>query len=238
MRHRNCDTCKTYDKHHERYILARQAYDGDRQNAKSGAASEGYFSVDLQKVIMLPRIDMLKLVLFCPRLVVFNESFVPLGYKTADIMSFAAIWHEGISGRKKEDIICAFRAFLMNFRDLNKITLWLDNCAAQNKNWTLFSCMINFINSHETSISTIVLKYFETGHTFMSADEFHHQVEHALKKKKKVYDFDDFADAVATTNNRKTVVKNMTVTDFFKIADEIPLLPEFNNLTHEHIYVI
>lgn len=54
----------------------------------------------------------------------------------------------------------------------------------------------------------------------MSADEFHHQVEHALKKKKKVYDFDDFADAVATTNNRKTVVKKMAVTDFCKIADD------------------
>lgn len=220
LRHRNCDTCRTYEKHHERYVLARQAYDIDRQNAKISTASEGYFSVDLQKVIMLPRIDMFKLVLFCPRLVAFNESFVPLGYKTSDIMSFAALWHEGISGRKKEDIICTFRAFLMHFRDLNKITLWLDNCAAQNKNWTLFSFLVNYINSDETSINTIILKYFETGHTFMSADEFHHQVEHALKKKKKVYDFDDFADAVATTNNRKTIVKKMAVTDFYKIADD------------------
>lgn len=54
----------------------------------------------------------------------------------------------------------------------------------------------------------------------MSADEFHHQVENALKKTKKIYDFEDFAKAVASTNDRKTIVKKMEVADFFKIPDD------------------
>ena len=36
-------------------------------------------SVDMQKVIMLPRIPGLKVVVFCKRIVIFNETFAPLG---------------------------------------------------------------------------------------------------------------------------------------------------------------
>lgn len=104
LRHRNCSVCVDFDKHKERYILARKNYDSDRKSMKS--ADVGYFSADLQKVIMLPRIDMFKAVLFCPRLVLLNESFVPLGVKTSDHMTYAAVWHEAISGRKKDDITC------------------------------------------------------------------------------------------------------------------------------------
>ena len=43
---------------------------------------------------------------------------------------------------------------------------------------------------------TIILKYFEPGHTFMSADSFHHKVELAMRQKKRVEDFQDFVDIV------------------------------------------
>ena len=44
----------------------------------------------------------------------------------------------------------------------------------------------------------ITLKYFEPGHTFMSADSFHHQVEQKMQKKKRLEDFQDFVDIVDT----------------------------------------
>ena len=37
-------------------------------------------------------------------------------------------------------------------------------------------------------ILEIIINYFEPGHTFMSADIFHHQVEMALEKQNKTYD--------------------------------------------------
>lgn len=37
------------------------------------------YSVDLQKVIMLPRMDGIKKVIFTKRIISFNESFVPMG---------------------------------------------------------------------------------------------------------------------------------------------------------------
>lgn len=48
--------------------------------------------------------------MFCPRIIAFNESFVPLGSSKEKL--FAAVWHEAVSGRRQEDIISTFRAFL------------------------------------------------------------------------------------------------------------------------------
>lgn len=217
--HRNCLECKDYAQHHQRYILARQEYkkDVDKQNEIN--ADSAYFSADLEKVIMLPRIDEFKIVMFCPRIIVFNESFVPIGdKKNTTTKTYAAIWHESVSGRKMHDIASCFRAFLLANRDLKSLTIWLDNCAAQNKNWTLFSYLLNVVNSVEVNYETIKLKYLEVGHTYMAADEFHHQVELAMKKKKHVYDFEDFHQAVTSTRQNINV-KVMNVEDFYQFED-------------------
>lgn len=98
---------------------------------------------------------------------------------------YAFIWHEAVSGRSKYDIISTFYRFILNLRDVESVTIWLDNCAAQNKNWALFSFFIYIINSDLVSLQTLNIKYFQSGHTFMSSDSFHHQVELSLKRKKK-----------------------------------------------------
>ncbi|GFR81918.1 CAI-1 autoinducer sensor kinase/phosphatase CqsS [Elysia marginata] len=91
-----------------------------------------FTSADLQKVIMLPRIDTFKAaIFFTKRLVVFNKTFAELGCGSRD---FAAVWHKAIAGRQDEDIASTFYAFLHKVRDTKKIVFWLDNCGAQNKN--------------------------------------------------------------------------------------------------------
>lgn len=75
------------------------------------------------------------------------------------------------------------------------------------------------INSHEISAQTITFKYFEPGHTFMSADSFHHQVEQSLQRMKKVYDFNDFVTCVQSSNSGKVDVKEMKKEDFFVWPD-------------------
>jgi len=64
--------------------------------------------------------------------------------------------------------------------------LWLDNCSSQNNNWALLSFLVFIIHSSEITTKVIDLFFSEPGHTFMSADNFHHQVEKALKKQKKL----------------------------------------------------
>lgn len=184
-----CTVCFSYNTHCNRYKTARKYYQQDAELSKSSEnSSKAFFSADLQKVVLLPRLEMFKIAIFCPRIIDFNESFVPVGSSTRE-KPYAVLWHEGISGRKKEDIISAYRAFFESKRDCTEITVWTDNCTGQNKNWTFFSFLVQIVNSSEIAATRIIMKYLEPGHTFMSADSFHHQVENQLQKARKVYDF-------------------------------------------------
>lgn len=164
---------------------------------------------------MLPRCEMYKEILFTPRLIAFNESFVATsGCSTKyGLGPTAVLWHEAIRGRSKEDIISTFYAYFLSVRDAKHIILWLDNCAAQNKNWCLYSFFIYLINSDVVSLEFLEVKYFESGHTFMAADSFHHSVESSLKKQQKVYDFNDFVTCVKSVP-RSNVIE-LKIDDFF-----------------------
>lgn len=213
----SCEKCNLYFTHKIRYETSRKEYNIDKTVSPTDKCI--YYSVDLQKVIMLPRMDQYKVSIFCPRIIAFNESFVPLGSSKNENLPFAVLWNDTISGRNQEDIISAYRAFLIHKRDIENIVLWADNCAAQNKNWALLCFLINMINSEFIAPESITIKYFEPGHSFMSADHFHHQVESQLRKKKKVYDFDDYVDTVKLSNAKKNEVKVMTITDFYDYED-------------------
>lgn len=70
------------------------------------------------------------------------------------------------------------------------------------------------MNSNKVAAKDITINYFAPGHSFMSADSFYHQVEPSLKKKK-VYYFHDFVEAVQSYNLKPIIVKEMTVGNFF-----------------------
>lgn len=78
--------------------------------------------------------------------------------------------------------------------------------------------MVYAVNSPLTSTETVTVKFFEPGHTFMSADSFHHRIEKSLNSVKKVYDFNDFKNAVQSSTANVTVCE-MGVSDFFNWKD-------------------
>nr|CAH7745499.1 unnamed protein product [Callosobruchus chinensis] len=213
----DCNTCENWRNHIKKAELARVNYRIDAE--KPASEDEVIFSVDLQKVIMLPRCEMFKSVIFTGRLVAYNESFVPVGSKNKNVRPMAAIWHEAIRGRKKEDIISTFYKFFLEQRDRTKVVLWLDNCTAQHKNWAFLTFLVYIVNSPNTITTEIVVNYFESGHTFMSADSFHHQVEQSMKKFNKIYDFDDFKKAISHANSSKVDVLEMDLKDFYEWKD-------------------
>ncbi|KAG5877833.1 hypothetical protein JTB14_018069 [Gonioctena quinquepunctata] len=137
----------------------------------------------------------------------------------SNLPPFAVVWNESICGRNKEDIISTFYAFLLSQRDANRIIFWLDNCSSQNKNWCFLTFLVRMVNSNEIAAQELIVYYFEPGHTFMSADSFHHQVELSLKRQGKTYDFDDFVQAVGTSRKSKIDVKSMTHKDFYLWKD-------------------
>ena len=188
----------------ETICLARHYYQIDA--AKNNSTVESMFSVDLQKVIMLPHLPGVKTVVFTKRIIAYNETFAPLGKKSGD--AIAVTWHKAIGGRDAPEIASCFEKFifLRSNRDIKNFTFSVDNCSTQNKNWfayTAFCYLVNLTDSPES----ITMKYFEKGHTFMSADSFHARVEKEIKTLKNLFDFNDFVSVL--DNAGKSVVMDL-----------------------------
>ena len=198
-KHDGCEKCDIFRKH----IQACGLYKEDAQ--KDIGEEEIIMSVDLQKVMMLPRLPGLKKAIFCQRLVMFNESFVPAGMKHGK--GIGVLWHEGIAGRSAAEITSMFVDVLRSprFRDSRKAMLWVDNCSGQNKNWWLFGALVKEVNKVNGTLEVVTVKFFEPGHTLMSANSFHSPIEKGIKKKKKLQDFLDLVDVV--NERRSTCVK-------------------------------
>ena len=158
---------------------ARESYQHDRDVPDHNVL---YAAVDMQKVILLPHMPMYKATAFTPRLVVFNETFAIMGKKDQPRSGDVVVWHEGIDGRTASDVTAAFWKFLSTHRDEEKITLWCDNCAPQNKNYTLFTMLATAVNSDQFCMTEITVKYFVPGHTFNAADSIHAAIEKSTRK--------------------------------------------------------
>ena len=68
-----CETCDSWKAHAERTKVSRKLYKEDAE--PESAPSKAYFFVDMQKVIMLPRMPGVKTAVFTKRLVTFHETF-------------------------------------------------------------------------------------------------------------------------------------------------------------------
>ncbi|KAL3266636.1 hypothetical protein HHI36_010799 [Cryptolaemus montrouzieri] len=123
----------------------------------------------MQKILIIPEM-MTKNSFFISRLICFNETFASLRNHGQNV---CVLWHEAIMGRNSSDVVCAYYNFMKFLgENVKNIVLWADNCAAQNKNWTLFiACSI--LVDEEWGPETITFKIFEAGHSFMKADSVH-----------------------------------------------------------------
>jgi len=216
-----CRTCLAFHKHEKNYIAARKMYAEAKELKKKGENDTCYFSVDLEKVIMLPRLESFKSVIFTTRLTVFNETFAPLAKATKEYPVVPVLWHEAVKKRNAEDIVSTFYKFLCSnpIRDEKHLVVFMDNCSAQNKNWIFFSFMLYAVNQTKTNLKTLTVIYLETGHTFMSADSFHHSVENAMGSRK-LYDFDDFVNVVKNAQAHVNPLQ-MNIEDFFNFKNII-----------------
>ena len=177
---------------------------------------------------MLPRLNGFQKGIFGRKVTAFNETFAPVG-KNKKAPVFAAIWNESVTGRKRDDILSTFRAFLIENKNCAEIKIWLDNCSGQNKNWSLYALLVQMVNSQEISGKKIILSYFEPGHTYMSADSFHASVEKSLKKFQNIEDWNDFRNGISLAR-KNVIVKDMQYFDFFDY-DTNYSIPKLNKNT-------
>ena len=194
-----CERCELQEEHLNRAKISRDEYRKDVERNNCG--SESFFcSMDMQKIIMLPHLPGIKTALLTRRILMINQTIAPLGGSSKGLgKPIGFLWHEGVQGRNDEDVASAVIKFLSSLQGCSKVTLWCDYCSGQNKNWTLFSAIVHQLFNPKNLLECVTLKFFEKGHTFMSADSFHHSVEEEIRSKKRLYDFQDFVDCV---NNR------------------------------------
>ncbi len=198
----SCEICADWNEHKAHAIEARTLYDKYADMKLNNDTL--CMSADLEKVIMLPRLNQFKVAIFTRRLSIFHETFVPIG-TNQKVTTYSVPWNSSIAGRGQHEIISAYYHFFMHFRDFEKIILFLDNCSSQNKSWAFYCFLTYIVNSVEVNVQEIEINYFEPGHSFMSADSFHARVEKSMKQMKNLYDFKDFQDAV------QNAAKNVTV---------------------------
>ena len=97
------ELCLHHSEHIRRRSEARAAYKMDA--GRTSDDQEVITSVDLQKVMMLPRLPGVKSCAFSKRIVVFNETFSGIGTLSNNV---AVVWNESVSGRNADDICSAY----------------------------------------------------------------------------------------------------------------------------------
>lgn len=98
-----CETCQKWEVHHYRALRGREHYclDGEKEEEVYSVVR----SVDLQKIIMLPRMPGGKTVVFTRRISVFHETFAMVGKMSSrEKNALSVIWHEGIAGRSAVEV--------------------------------------------------------------------------------------------------------------------------------------
>ena len=126
------------------------------------------------------------------------------------------MWHEGIAGRNATDVASAYIK-CVSLCEKENIIFWTDNCAGQNKNWTLFNALVWCVNT-VWGPQEITIKFLEKGHTFMRADSVHGSIGKALKSEEIVPDFDNFVDLCnGSSKSIKSVVLHPN--DMYQFVD-------------------
>lgn len=204
-----CESCRQFQQHMNALNESKMAYRSDVEMPVPRDTS--IRSVDMQKVIMLPRMPGVKSAILTRRLTTYHETFATVG-RVVGKKHLSVVWHEGIAGQSDKEITSAYFAALQRERDAKHVVYWVDDCSAQNKNWCLLSSLVCVVNSDNIAAVDITLKYFESGHALMSADKVHHGVELEMKNKPGggIYDFEDFLSVVRKSNSKKVEVVELT----------------------------
>ena len=114
----------------------------------------------------------IKTAIFTNRIVIFHETFAPLGGKYQDKGSPAAvIWHEAIAVRTVSNIPSAIKECLdIHYIGIILILLpGLTTVHFSTKIGSFFTFLVIEVNTKDGS-NTVSIKFLEKGHTFTSAD--------------------------------------------------------------------
>lgn len=200
----SCKSCSDFVQHRViNKAVSRNHLHEIQDICKNSDGKRAIFTVDMQKVILMPKLST-KDYFFSRKLVLFNETFAAPGINQP---SYCLLWHEGESGRNAFNIATMYVLFLKKYcQNCEEVTFFVDNCNAQNKNKTLYSALLPYVNNVDnTTIKIIKIEYFEPGHSYMTADSIHAAITKKINKSPNLYDFDDFSRLISESHKNLKV---------------------------------
>lgn len=130
---------------------------------------------------------------------------------------YMCLWHEGIAGRGGNEVAsCLFKVLTSQVTEKNKIQIWCDNCAGQNKNKMVLTMLILLVKNK--IFKEISVKFLMSGHSFMACDRDFGLIE-KRKRVTKCMVPEDLATMIkATRVNKPYKVIQMKPDDFYDFA--------------------
>lgn len=192
------------DIHHRKAEQAITLMKQDVASSQLPGADFCCLSVDLQQVLFVPTLthsDMF----YASQLSCYNLGIHCSNTNTA----YMCVWNEGMGGRGSNEVVSCILRFL-NSIDVpqNRLVLWTDNCAGQNKNKVMIMLFI-FLVCHGI-FENIQHNFLISGHSFMACDR-------------------DFA----LIEKRKRVMKAMVPQDLHKVIMSAKYDPQFQIIDME-----
>ena len=203
----------TVNRHDEIADSVRIEYQKYVKKNESSSSDTAYYSADMQKVVMLPRIPASKLAIFTKRMVAFHETFAPIGSFDKE-NSVGIVWNESISGRNALDLAAYFVQFIRMVRsksDTQQFVIWADN-------YTNYTNYINYTNGQ----NLIVIKFF---------DEFVNVISYrGAALEMQVFDFISYPNGVSSGKyaSEKPMLENVCEVQFRKGSEKMFSRESFN----------
>lgn len=166
-------------------------------------------SMDLQQVLSLPALTHSQMY-YLRQLSCYNFNIHIADTNKGNMF----LWHEGMSGRGANEIAsCILKAVKIKLTEKDKLTVWSDNCAGQNKNKMLLFLWIYLItNGYFQEINQ---KFLVSRHSFLSCDRDFAQIEKRRRLEKCEVPLDLVRLISTATPQNPFNVLMMTTEDFF-----------------------
>ena len=169
-----------YDIHRNELKAVRKIKDNLKEKSLERTSNFFVASFDLQQVIYLPQSKRNE-VFYKRRFATYNFTV----YNSTNKEGHCYYWNESIAKKGANEIASCLYSFLMKHDKYDRVFLFCDGCAGQNKNSILPAMLMEFLNNSQ-NIQEITMHFFETNHGQSEGDSMHSAIQRAISKRNEI----------------------------------------------------
>ncbi|XP_072399582.1 uncharacterized protein [Diabrotica undecimpunctata] len=182
--------------HHRRAEALQKSLKGEIENAKR-TKDTLVISFDLQQALPVPSLTVGP-AFYLRKIWTYNLGI----HDCVEDMGYMYMWPEHLAKRRSDEIASIlYKHFKENPTEHRKLVVYSDNCAGQNKNWTIVCLWQQLVK--ESVFDTIEHRFLVVGHTHLPSDRDLAIIEkHKRRYLNQVYTPDDWYQAVLKSKRK------------------------------------